>query len=104
MPGSPFELAPDLARIDGVAAIVAGPVRHERLQIPVARTAVKRGVGRGRSEDLERVADAIDDFEVGPLVAAADVVFLAHSSLPEHQQDACTMIVDMEPVAHVRAI
>src|SRR3954467_8550186 len=66
--GTP-ELPADLRRVDRIAAIVPGTIRHERLQTPIARLI--------RPELVEHVAEPVDDLDVRPLVAAADVVFLA---------------------------
>src|SRR6185436_14253101 len=52
---------------------------------------------------LDRIAHAVDHLEVGPLVAAADVVFLTSPSLGQHQQHAGAVILDVQPVADVAA-
>src|SRR5689334_14662927 len=64
----PRELACDLRRVDRVAPIVARTIRHERLE-PAARTG-------GRLQVVDDVANRVDDLEVRPFVAAADVVLL----------------------------
>src|SRR6476661_7382510 len=69
----PAELAADLRRVDGVPPIVARPVRHKGLEIPI-RLALQRRIHRRGAKRLCRVADPIDDLEVGAFVAAADVV------------------------------
>src|SRR2546430_10839814 len=74
----PPELAADSGRVDGVPPIVPGPIGHERFQIAIA-PAAERGIAARWRERLEHVADAIDDLEIGPLVAAADIILFAHS-------------------------
>src|SRR4051812_18904274 len=66
VPRRPLELAADFRRVDGVAAIVPGPVRYERLEVAVVRPAGQRGVGVSGPQRLQLVADAVDDFNVGP--------------------------------------
>ena len=99
--GRPAELAANLASVDRVSAIVARPVRHECLQVAIARPPFQRRVGSGRPQRLERVADAIDDLHVGPFVAAADIVALARAPLLEHEQNSGAMVVHVQPVADV---
>ena len=67
----PAEVARDLARVDGVAVVVAGAVGDEGDELaPRADAAVGR-------ELIDERADGLDDGEVGPLVVAADIVGLA---------------------------
>src|SRR5262245_38435476 len=72
--GLPAELALDLGCVDRVAAVVAGPVGHERLERGVAREALglERGVHRRGQALVEDRAEAVDDLHVRPLVAPAD--------------------------------
>ena len=104
----PSELAADFRRVDRVPAIVPWPIAHERLEPAIAwrrpRRALQGGVGRGRTNALDRVTEPVDDLEVGPLVAAADIVFFARTPLVEHQQQTRAVILDVQPVADVRAV
>src|SRR5262249_11413120 len=65
----PSELAANLGGVDRVAPIVARTIRHERLQAPAAFLL--------RLHLVEEVADAIDDLDVVPFVAAADIILFA---------------------------
>ena len=80
---------PDLPPIDGVAAVVAQPVRHELDE--VARLP-------------EQVADPPGDLDVRDLVPGADVVGLARRPPPRRELDRPAVVVDVEPVAHVRSL
>src|SRR4029077_10778997 len=64
--GRPPELPPDFRRVDRITAIVAGACGDERLQ--------RARAPRGGPQRVDRVADAIHDLEIRPLVAGADVV------------------------------
>src|SRR5262249_41102216 len=46
----------------------------------------------------------IDDLQIGPLVAATDVVFFARLTVCERQQNARAVIFDKKPVAHITAV
>ena len=48
--------------------------------------------------------DAARDLDVRRLLAAADVVRLAGASLPQRQLDPGAVVLDEEPVAHLRAV
>src|SRR3954454_18759580 len=76
------------ARVEGVAAVVAGTVGH-MLQ--------KRRV------DAELLDDRVSHVDVEALVAAAHVVRLARLALAEHELDSRAMVLDVEPVAHLAA-
>src|SRR5712692_1138721 len=101
VPRLPSELAADFRRVDGVPAIVPWPIAHERLECPIAWRPPRRGlqgrVGRGRTNALDRVTEPIDDREIGPLVAAADIVLFAGAALVEHQQQTRAVILDVQP-------
>src|SRR5258708_5927750 len=62
--GGPSKLAANFRRVDGVAAIVPRAIGDEGLQRPPAFAA--------RPRLVDDVADAVDDLEIRPLVAAAD--------------------------------
>ena len=92
----PSELAADLRRVDRVAPIVARAIGHERLQSGMRRIL--------RPQLVERVADPIDDLEVGALVAAADIVLSAGDAVRQHEQQTGAVILDVQPVADVAAV
>src|SRR5262245_15505286 len=69
VPGRPPKLAADLRGIDGVAAVVAGPIRDEDLEAGVAGGG-PAGHGRvpgGGIGGLELEAEPVDDLHVGAL-------------------------------------
>src|SRR6185437_17010773 len=89
----PAEIAPDPRRIDRVAPVVAGPVRHvcdERAVAAVARPRL-----------LECIAEGMDHVDVAALGVAADVVGLAGLAALEHDAERLAMVADVEPVAHL---
>src|SRR6516165_1672536 len=79
MARTPAELTPNLRRVDRIAPVMAGAIRHERPECPMTRSS--------GCELIEDIADEIDDVEIRPLVPSADVVLLAYTSGPERQQD-----------------
>jgi hypothetical protein len=93
----PAELALDLARVDRVAPVVAGPVGDVRDQAAV-RT------WRIGSHLVEQGADGLDDLDVRLLVPAADVVGLADAAARQHLADRGAVVRDVEPVAHLHAV
>ena len=95
--GPPAELALDLARVDRVASVVAGPVGHVLDQAEV------RALGIG-PHLVEQGADGLDDLDVRLLVPAADVVGLADPAARQHLADRGAVVLDVEPVAHLHAV
>src|SRR5262245_14079473 len=93
--GLPSEVAANLGGVDRVPPVVPGTIRHERLE-----GAVPAGL---RTQPIERGADAVDDLKIRAFVPAADVVLLADAAFVKHEQQAGTVIVDMQPVADVSA-
>lgn len=96
--GLPAEFALELARIDGVAPVVAGAVGDvaDLLFVGLA-------VG-ARAQFVEQRADGVDDLDVGLLVPAADVVGLAEPAGFEHAADGAAVVLHVEPVAHLHAV
>src|SRR5215471_18901033 len=92
----PTELAAYPGRVDCVPPVMSRPIRNERLE-----GAIAAGAG---PQAIERVADGVDDLEVRSLVAAADIVLFADASPLEHEQQAGTVIVDVQPVTDVAAV
>src|SRR3546814_20022175 len=91
------QLALDLRRVDRVAPVVPRPVGDEANQI------APRPPARRRHALVEQVADRLDHLKVGALLAPAAIVALAHGPCAHHEIERACMILDMEPVAHVRA-
>ncbi len=94
---TPAQFAFDLARIDGVAAVMARAVRDMGDQACVA------ALGR-RPQLVEQGADRAHDVDVGLLVPAADVVGLAWRAARQHLADRAAVVGHVQPVAHVEAI
>src|ERR1043166_5942300 len=65
--GFPAQLALDLRGVDGIAAIVARPVRDEGDELA-------RVTAELRGHFIDEIADLFHDPEVGPFVVTADVV------------------------------
>src|SRR5579864_398093 len=93
---APAELTLELARVDRVALIVPRPVGDKRDE---------RLVGaRPRAKLIQDQADALDDIDVAALVAAPDIVFLADPASRHNEVEGASVVVDIEPVAHVLAL
>src|SRR5262249_45753523 len=104
--GAPAQLLPDARRVDRVAPVVARAVLDEGLAARVAGQAPRAegGVLRRGPLAVENLAEPVHHLEVRPLVAAADVVLPARLSLPEREEDAAAVVLDVEPVADVAAV
>ena len=102
----PAELGADLGRVDGVAAVVAGSVGNEGLQVAVSAKAARRErrVLRRRQNLLESGADALDGVDIRLLVLAAEVVLLSDPALLENEPDTGAVVLDVQPVAHVHTV
>src|SRR5262245_8000449 len=103
MPRLPSQFPANLRGIDGVPAIVTRSIGDERLQ-RVVRVAIQRRIRTGRVQLLEDVTQPLDNLEVGPLVATADIVLFAGSALLQYEQQAVAVILDMQPVPDVQSI
>src|SRR5262245_19334294 len=79
----PSELRANLRRIDRVAAIVPGAVGHKGFQLGIALLSLplQSHVVSGGEDRLDLGAESIDDLQICPLVAAADVVLGAGLSI-----------------------
>ena len=82
----PAQLTLELGRVDGVAAVVAGPVGD-----PVE---VLRILSHG-------LQDHAQDRDVVPLAVRADEVGLPHAALGEDVPDGRGVVLGVDPVAHV---
>ena len=59
---------------------------------------------RTRPQLIQDRADGLHDFEVGALVVPAHVVRLAGHALLVHEEKRPSVVVDIEPIAHIRAL
>src|SRR2546428_733779 len=84
----PSELTANLAGVDGVAPIVAGTIGHKCLQGAIAGhpRELEGGIGTSGPQRFEHLTDSVDDLEIGPFVAAADIVLFTGAPLPQHEQ------------------
>src|SRR5262249_21257741 len=85
----PAEFLLHFRAVDGVAAVVAGPVLD---------------VADQRPRLAHRVEQRVRQFEVVALAVAADVVDLADAPLAPHAVDAGAVVADVDPVADVEAV
>src|ERR1700730_15533175 len=74
----PAELSPDLRRVNRVSPVVAGSIGHEGLERAIRHPR--------RLRLVERLADAVDNLEIGALVPAADIVLPARLPFAQHEQ------------------
>ena len=86
--GPPAELALELRRVDGVAAVVAGAVGDPVEVLGVA---------------AHRLQDHAQDRDVVPLAVGADEVGLPHAALREDVPDGAGVVLGVDPVADVLA-
>ena len=94
----PAQFALDLARIDSVAAIMAGAVGHKGDLLAVAFAV------NARAQFVKQGANGVDNFEVGLFIPAADVVHLADVAGIQYAADGAAMVFDVEPVADLLAV
>ena len=93
----PAELVLELGAIDGIAAVVAGPVfdvRDKRLELP-------HGLAGLFGDNFDKPVKQPD---VLPLVFAADVVGLPDTSARHDGPHRGVMVYHVEPVANVLAV
>ena len=88
MPGLPAELAPQLGRVDGVAAVVAGAVLD-----PIEIVGVL----------THHLEDHPEHRNVVLLPVCADEVGLARAAFGEYRPHGRAVILGVDPVAHVLA-
>ncbi len=92
--GRPSQLRHELARVDGVAGVVAGAVFHKGDQLPRRALLPAQPL-------VHHVAQKLDEVDVAPLVHAPHVVGLPHSAPVEDRVDGPRVVLDVEPVPHV---
>src|SRR5258708_3601010 len=94
----PTKLALDLARINPVAPIVAGPILHESDLLPIG-LAVAAGLALVKDVTYE-----MHHLKVRLLVRGADIIGLARPASLQHAPDCSTVVRNVEPVTNVLAI
>ena len=94
---SPSQLPLNLARIHRVSPIVPRPILHICDEFFARISLAWRHL-------IDQIADRLNDFDVGLLVPAPNVVGIAGSSLAQHSGDGVAMILHVEPVANVLAV
>ncbi len=96
--GMPTKFVLNFRGVNGVAAVMAGAVGDKGdlflVGFPVG----------ARREFVEDRANGVDDIEVRFLVPAADVIGLSGPSSGENTANGGTMVVHVQPVAHLQAI
>src|SRR6266403_2721327 len=95
--GRPAEIVLEFGGVNGVAAIMAGPVLDEGDEF--ASTAAQV-----RGELVHKIGDEFNDAEVGPFVMAADVVGFAVGATREDLPEGLGVVADVKPVANVHAV
>src|SRR5690606_40679076 len=93
---SPVQFTLDLAGVDGVTEVVAGPDRHQRDEVTVVDPPGRQVVERPQ-QDVQQVA-------VDALVAATDQIDLAGGAALRHADEGVGVIVDVQPVPDVAAV
>ena len=93
----PAQLALQLARVDGIAHIVALAVGHVGYQVHVLTVLAAE-------QSVDGLDDNLYDVYVLPLVEAADVVRVGSLAVVENQVDGAGVVFHVEPVAHVLAL
>src|SRR5436190_19709454 len=93
----PAEFPLDLGRVNGVTAVMAGPVLDERDEL--ARTATQL-----RRHFVDLITDPFHNGQVRPLVVAANIVSLPIAPAGERQPTRLRMIADKKPVPDIQAV
>ena len=96
--GFPAEFFFELAGVDGVAAVMAWAVGHVG-----DLTAVAAAVGLG-AHFVEKLANSIDDLDVGLFVPATDVVGLAQAAGFQHAAEGAAVVLHIQPVTDLHAV
>src|SRR5215831_12324676 len=91
----PAELTFDLARVYRITQVMPRPVGDKGDQRFVRAA--------DRAQTVENGADSKHDVDVASLVPAADIILLADPAAGDEEIERARMILDIEPVANVRA-
>ncbi len=92
----PAQLMARFRSVDGVAPIVPRPVGYERDQL-AARSP-------GRPHAVEGRANIFHHRQIGALTVAAEIVALTRPPSVDEGDQTFRMVLDMQPIAHVRAV
>lgn len=90
---NPADLLFDLRGVNGVAQIMARPVRHKGYLLFIG--------GRCGAELVKNAANAPDDIDIGPLGVPADIVALSRRPFFQDGNDGLAVVFHMQPVADV---
>lgn len=96
--GLPAKFSRDACGVDGVTFVMAGTVFDECYLCSVGN-----GIWAGL-EYIEQIADMVDDIDVGHLVVAADVVYLAELAGFKDATDGGAVILDEEPITDLASV
>src|SRR5258707_5186951 len=91
----PAKLAFDVARINPVAPIVAGPILHESDLLPIGFAVA------ARLALVKDVTYEMHHLNVRLLVRGADIIGLARPASLQHAPDCSTVVRNVEPVTNV---
>src|SRR6266849_55505 len=94
----PAKLAFDLARINPIAPIVAGPILHESDLLPIGFAVA------ARLALIQDSTEPMHHLKVRPLVRGADIVGLTRPASLQHASDCSAVVRDVEPVTNVLAV
>ena len=83
-------------RIDSVALIVAGAIGNKSYQTAA------RFIPRHKL--VENFTDRVDDLEISPLAAPADIVAMSGTPLGENQRECSDVVINIEPVTDMPAV
>ena len=103
MGGFPAQFAPYPRGVDGVAAVVAGPVLDESYQVGIF-TALEGGIAGGGPDQFEFPADGLYDVDILFLAVAADIIGLARAAFSQYVPYGPAVVADIEPVPHVQPV
>src|SRR6056297_4037426 len=92
----PVKLVSNTRCIDGVAPIMARTIRHVADQLSSRL--------RSRNPLIEKIAQRVDDFHIGSLGIAADVVGPTRHTVFEHACQRSTVVGNEKPVAALLAV
>ena len=94
----PAQITLDLARIDGITAIVPGAVFHKCDLITVGLAVFER------SQLVQGGANGLHHFQIGFFVVAAHVVSFTNDAFVQHASDGQTVVSHIEPIANLLTV
>ncbi len=92
----PAQFALDLRCINRITAIMAGAICHKGNQIGIALAICTQTLL------VENGADCLNNVQIGAFRASANVVALAQFACGRDQSQRACMILNIEPVTHIR--